>query len=63
MNEETFWLAIAMVLVIEGLFPLIAPRAWRRVFGQMMQMKDGQIRGFAMGSILLGLLAIWLLSP
>ena len=52
-----------MVLVIEGLFPLIAPRAWRKVFGQLMQLNDGQIRGFAIGSILLGLLAIWLLAP
>lgn len=52
-----------MVLVIEGLFPLIAPGAWRNLFTQLMELTDGQIRRFAMGSILLGLLGIWLLSP
>ena len=52
-----------MVLVIEGLFPLIAPAAWRRLFTQLMQLNDGQIRSFAIGSVLLGLLGIWLLVP
>jgi hypothetical protein len=63
LTEDTLWLALALVLVIEGLFPLIAPGAWRRLFTQLMQMNDGQIRSFAIGSILLGLLGIWLLAP
>jgi uncharacterized protein YjeT (DUF2065 family) len=63
LTEDTLWLALALVLVIEGLFPLIAPAAWRRLFSQLMQMNDGQIRSFAIGSILLGLLGIWLLAP
>ena len=60
--EEAFWLALALVLVIEGLFPLVAPAAWRRLFTQILQLNDGQIRSFAIGSVLLGLLGIWLLS-
>jgi uncharacterized protein YjeT (DUF2065 family) len=63
LSEETFWLALALVLVIEGLFPLIAPTAWRKLFTQLLQLNDGQIRSFAIGSILLGLLGIWLLAP
>ena len=62
MTEETLWLALALVLVIEGLFPLIAPGAWRRLFTQLMQMNDGQIRSFAIGSVLVGLVGIWLLA-
>ena len=63
MDSETLWLALALVLVIEGLFPFIAPTAWRRTFAQLIQMPDHQIRWIAMGSMVLGLLTIWLLSP
>jgi len=63
LNSDTFWLATAMVLVIEGLFPFISPAGWRRTFTQLLQFSDGQIRFFAMFSILGGLLLIWWLSP
>jgi uncharacterized protein YjeT (DUF2065 family) len=55
-------MALALVLVIEGLFPFISPTNWRRTFTQLLQLSDGQIRGFAMVSISLGILLIWLLG-
>jgi uncharacterized protein YjeT (DUF2065 family) len=55
-------MALALVLVIEGLFPFISPANWRRMFTQLLQMSDGQIRTFAMVSISAGLLMIWLLG-
>lgn len=57
------WLALALVLVIEGLFPFVSPSGWRKMFAQLLQLTDGQIRFFAMFSILIGLLLIWLLAP
>lgn len=63
MVSDTFWLAMALVLVIEGLFPFVSPMGWRRMFTQLLQLTDGQIRFFALGSILTGLLLIWLLVP
>lgn len=57
------WLALALVLVIEGLFPFASPSGWRKMFAQLLQLTDGQIRFFAMVSILIGLLLIWLLVP
>lgn len=33
------------------------------MFTQLLQLNDGQIRAFAMASILTGLLLIWLLVP
>ncbi len=63
MGSDTFWLAMALVLVIEGLFPFVSPVGWRRMFAQLLQLTDGQIRFFALGSILTGLLLIWLLVP
>lgn len=57
-----FWLALALVLVIEGLFPLLSPAGWKRMFLQIVQMQDGQIRFFGLCSVLAGLLLIWLLT-
>jgi uncharacterized protein YjeT (DUF2065 family) len=62
LSEDTFWLALALVLVIEGLFPVLSPTGWRRMFSQILQLKDGQLRFFGMCSILAGCCVIWLLS-
>lgn len=62
MDSQTFWLALALVLVIEGLLPFMSPGRWRRVFSQMLQLSDGQIRFFGLFSIALGLLGVWWLS-
>ena len=63
LNSDTLWLAAALVLVIEGLFPFASPAGWRRMFTQLLQLSDGQIRFFALFSILSGLLVIWLSAP
>ena len=62
MDSDTLWLALALVLVIEGLFPFVSPGGWRRMFQQIMQLQDGQVRFFGLASILAGLLMLWMLS-
>ena len=62
MSSETFWSAIALVLLIEGLLPFLSPAGWRRAFTQLLQLRDGQLRFFGLCSILLGLLLLWLLN-
>ena len=52
--------ALALVLVIEGLLPFLSPAHWRRMFVQLLQLQDGQIRFFGLFSVLLGLLILWL---
>jgi uncharacterized protein YjeT (DUF2065 family) len=61
-DSNTFWTALALVLVIEGLLPLVSPARWRRVFVQILQLRDGQLRFFGLCSILTGLLWLWLMS-
>ena len=61
-SGDVFWLALALVLVIEGLFPFLSPAKWKRMFLQIVQMQDGQIRFFGLCSVLAGLLLIWLLT-
>ncbi|MFM7971176.1 MAG: DUF2065 domain-containing protein [Betaproteobacteria bacterium] len=55
---ETLVLALALVLVIEGLLPTLHPPLWRRLFEQALQLSDGQIRFMGMASVLGGL-ALW----
>jgi hypothetical protein len=62
-GSDTLWLALALVLVIEGLFPFFSPSGWRRMFVQILQMGDGQIRFFALCSILAGVVWLWWLQP
>ena len=57
--SEVFWPALALVLVFEGLLPLLAPGLWRRLFTEMLTMRDGQIRFFGLICVLSGLL-FWL---
>jgi uncharacterized protein YjeT (DUF2065 family) len=62
-GSDVFWLALAMVLVIEGLFPFVSPGGWRRMFAQIMQLTDGQIRFFGLCSIAAGLVWLWWQLP
>jgi uncharacterized protein YjeT (DUF2065 family) len=59
LGEDVFWLALGLVLVLEGLLPMISPAGWRRMFTQILLLKDGQLRFFGMGSIVSGCLLIW----
>jgi uncharacterized protein YjeT (DUF2065 family) len=61
MTSDALWLALALVLVLEGLLPFVAPGAWRRMFEQVLQLDDGQIRFFGLCAIVAGLgLMAWL---
>ena len=59
---DTLWVALALVLIFEGLFPMISPSAWRQMFQQILQLEDGQIRFFGLTAIALGVfLLLWIL--
>ena len=59
---STVLMALALMLVIEGLLPFIAPAAWRETFLRLAQMSDGQIRFIGLSSMLLGVLMLFLFS-
>jgi len=48
-------MAFGLMLVLEGLLPLLAPAAWRQTFRRMIEMKDGQLRFVGLVSMLGGL--------
>ena len=62
MDSDTFWTALALVLVLEGLFPFLSPGGWRQTFLKLLQLRDGQLRFFGLTAILIGVLTLWLLN-
>ena len=57
---DSLWAALALVLVLEGLLPLLAPRVWRESFARLIAMSDGQLRFIGLASIVVGLVSFWL---
>ena len=57
---EIFVPALALMLVLEGMLPFLAPAAWREAFSRMIRLKDGQLRFMGLVSMLAGLLLLFL---
>ena len=57
---DTLWAALALVLVVEGALPFVAPRFWRQSFAKLVTLTDGQLRFIGLASILMGLAGFWL---
>ncbi len=53
-------MAVALMLVIEGLFPFLLPALWREAFRRLTEMSDGQIRFVGLSLMLAGLLLLFL---
>ena len=52
--------AFALVFVIEGFLPLVAPRIWRETFTRMLALSDGQLRFIGLAAVLAGLIVFTL---
>ena len=56
----TLLMALALMLIFEGVLPFLAPNLWRDTFRKITQMSDGQIRFVGLSSMLVGvLLLVW----
>ena len=58
MGATTFLMALALMLILEGVLPFIAPNLWRDTFRKITQMSDGQIRFVGLSSMIVGLLIL-----
>ncbi|MCB1886762.1 MAG: DUF2065 domain-containing protein [Rhodocyclaceae bacterium] len=54
--------ALALMLVLEGILPLVAPTLWRDTFKRVIELADGQIRFLGLTMVLIGLLLLSLLG-
>jgi len=53
-------IAVALMLIIEGVLPFLLPAVWRDAFRRLTEMSDGQIRFVGLSSMLAGLLLLFL---
>jgi hypothetical protein len=60
--NSTIWLALALVLVLEGLGPMLYPRIWRRMILAMAQLPDTLLRRFGGGLVVAGIVIYYMLS-
>ncbi len=51
---EALWIAFALLLIVEGILPLVAPRVWRDSFRRLVDLSDGQLRFIGLTSIAIG---------
>ena len=59
----TLIMALALMLILEGVLPFLAPNLWRDTFRRITQMSDGQIRFVGLSSMIVGLLILlWIRS-
>jgi uncharacterized protein YjeT (DUF2065 family) len=58
MGITTLFMALALMLILEGVLPFLAPNLWRDTFRRITQMSDGQIRFVGLSSMIVGLLIL-----
>ena len=54
----TLLMALALMLILEGVLPFLAPNLWRDTFRKITQMSDGQICFVGLSSMIVGLLLL-----
>jgi uncharacterized protein len=59
MSFQLLLIAVALMLVFEGILPFLAPGLWRETFRRLIEMSDGQIRFIGLTSMLIGLLILF----
>jgi uncharacterized protein YjeT (DUF2065 family) len=55
---DSLWVAFALLLILEGLLPFLAPRLWRETFVRLTALTDGQLRFIGLVAIGFGLISL-----
>lgn len=59
--SSTVWMALGLVLVLEGIGPMLFPQAWRRMIVAISQLSDGILRRYGGGLVVAGGVLYYLL--
>ncbi|MGV8712982.1 MAG: DUF2065 domain-containing protein [Nitrosomonas sp.] len=55
-------MAIALMLILEGMLPFLSPHTWREAFRKLIEINDNQIRFIGLTSMLIGLMILLLVN-
>jgi len=61
MNWHDLFTALALVLVIEGIMPFVAPSKLRELYQSLSELPDNALRQFGLGSIAVGMILLFML--
>ncbi|MBL8498219.1 DUF2065 domain-containing protein [Nitrosomonas sp. JL21] len=59
---ESFLMAVALMLILEGMLPFLSPQTWREAFRKLIEINDNQIRFIGLTSMLIGLMILLLVN-
>lgn len=59
--NSTIWLALALVLVLEGLGPMLYPQARKKMISAMTNLPDNILRRFGGGLVVAGVVVYYML--
>jgi uncharacterized protein YjeT (DUF2065 family) len=54
--------AFALVLVLEGILPFVAPTLWRQAMRRISDMSDGQLRFMGLTSMMIGVIILYFVT-
>jgi len=59
---DELWVAMALMLVIEGIFPFLSPASLRARLQQLLQLDDRNLRLLGLASMSVGVVLLYLLK-
>ncbi|EMQ2876913.1 DUF2065 domain-containing protein [Vibrio navarrensis] len=59
---DSLWVALGLVLIVEGLGPLLAPRGWRSMVAQLSEQPDHQLRRIGGCLVVAGVVIAYMMS-
>lgn len=62
-----FWqvlpVAVALVLILEGLMPFLSPATWRNMVQQLSEARDDVLRYMGLAMMALGVVLLYVFNP
>jgi uncharacterized protein YjeT (DUF2065 family) len=56
------WIAMALVLVIEGVMPFLSPHGYKNMMASVSRMSDKSIRTAGLASMVIGVILLYLVN-
>ncbi|OGI50910.1 MAG: DUF2065 domain-containing protein [Candidatus Muproteobacteria bacterium RIFCSPHIGHO2_12_FULL_60_33] len=56
------WIALALLLILEGIFPFLSPDGVRKALAAIHQLSDSQLRFAGLTSMLAGVVLLYIIN-
>ena len=56
------WIALALLLIVEGIFPFLSPDGLRKALAAIHQLSDSQLRFAGLTSMLIGVVLLYVVN-